>query len=258
MPRYPFRLLLFLSLRCKPLLFGCLALGFFGSCSYIERFVIRVEESAGFPCMGVNQMEFTVEKLVEQQDEIVQAKFSEGFLPNELFWDSNTGKCQIIPIPLKQIPYGGKRKLTIVAYDSSGRFAVSTGSTPEFVVESSGDNVQSAVTLSLQRRANIGTGTLILRFNNPLPDTTSRLQVVLKEQGDDKEESLFVATTDKKPEFIILTNIPFADERPLFVRALDSAQALVGLSDDLTYTISNNSPLQMSARLAVTFNPPPP
>ena len=128
-----------------------LALAQLGSCSYIERFVIRVEEKADLPCVGVYQMEFTVEKLTEQQEEIVNAKFTEGFQPTDLFWNSQTGKCQIPPIPLKQIPYGGERKLTIVTYDSSGR-SVSNGSTPAFRVEKSGDDIQSAVTLSLGRR----------------------------------------------------------------------------------------------------------
>ncbi|MCB9638321.1 MAG: hypothetical protein H6727_05340 [Myxococcales bacterium] len=227
-----------------------------GSCSYIERFVIRVEEKGDLPCMGVYQMEFTVEKLTEQQEEIVQAKFTEGFQPSDLFWNSQSGSCQIPPIPLKQIPYGGERKLTIVTYDSSGR-SVSNGSTPAFQVEKSGDNIQSAVTLSLARRQNMTTGTLIIRFTNDVPATAKRLQFVIKAQGDAKEENLFVTMIDNqpKPKFVILTNVPFANGRTVFARALDGAQALVASSEELSYTIEASSADKMAARLALTFNP---
>lgn len=227
-----------------------------GSCSFIERFVIRVEEKADLPCVGVYQMEFTVEKLTEQQEEIVNAKFTEGFQPTDLFWDSQTGKCQIPPIPLKQIPYGGERKLTIVTYDSTGR-SVSNGSTPAFQVEKSGDNIQSAVTLSLGRRQGVATGTLIIRFANDIPEAAKRLQFVLKALGDAKEENLFVRLIDgqPKPKFAILTNIPFANNRLVFARALDAGQNQIAGSEELSYTIEQSGADKMAARLALTFNP---
>lgn len=208
------------------------------SCSYFERFIILIDEGQSFPCVGAFRFAFVLEALEQGQDALTSEKASDSFQPGSLYWNEATGKCQLPDgILLKNIPYGGNRKITINTYDSSGQ-AISLGSSPTFLLEASGSNVQNRVTVSLIRgcrdfdpvqgvcgqRQNVGLGTLIVRFDqtkSPVPVGTSSLVFVLPESnGLPKQEWTVPLSDGTLPSFLIISNVPSATDRAFSMHAL--------------------------------------
>lgn len=226
------------------------------SCTYFERFIIRLEERPGLPCLGLNHIEFTVEALSENQDAIVQKKAAEGFQNAQLFWNTTTGKCQLSNgILLKQIPYGGERKLTILGYDSSGTYAVASGSSSPFLVEASGNEVQTEITMQISRKADIKPGTVIIRFDNTLPAASAQIEALFQaHQGlPEDRRSIKLQTSEALPKFLILSNLPLGQERPGQLLVLDKDGKTIAQTQTFKFSIADTSPDLLSTRIAVSF-----
>lgn len=228
------------------------------SCDYKQRFFIKLDEGRTFPCVGVSQFTFILEAIEEGQEEIVQHKAINDI--SQLFWHTDTGKCSMpngSGIPLKKIPYGGQRQLIIKAYDSSGR-EVSVGTSPPFLLEATGSNVQDTISMELRRQARILTGTLIIRFVNPLPQGTDKVEMVLQAHSNPGGQNLpeesrgIPINTEEPPGFVIVTDIPPASGRKLKLHAKQGANTLQS-SLETSYTIESGNPGKFVARVAISF-----
>lgn len=240
---------------CLLLLMGLVSLT---SCSYVERFIFRIDEGNTFPCVGVSRFEFVIQALEEGQDEIVQQKVSTSFADSDLNWNPISGKCQLkFGIPLKKIPYGGTRKVTIRGYDSTGKTVISTGTTKAFKVEPSGDDVEDEVVLPFQRLPNIKRGTLLIQFASGLPVGTSKVQVVLS--GETRVVT--VQKPDSPPDFILITNVnPVASGKLKLIAWQDNQLTQkLGESQETDYSMvawtTSQAPanLQYFRRITISF-----
>jgi len=225
-----------------------------GSCDYVQRFFLIIRENRN-PCVGVISFAFELEALEAGQEAIVSQQDAKDAIDTALFWNISTGQCQRLDagIALKEIPYGGERKLTIKGLDSSGRL-VSLGTSPPFLLEASGDAVVDQVNMDLVRgcrafNANgdctspeqIGYGTLIIRF--PIGALPAQTNTILFQLEPDPKQTpanfeVRVQVGSTLPGFLILANVPAASGRKYTIEAYTGAQKVATLAG--TYSIAQN------------------
>jgi len=238
------------------LLLGCICLPISG-CDYIERFLIQLEEAPNsYPCVGVVHFSFVIETLSENQEEIVQHKYTEEFSAADLFWNTTTGKCQLEGIPLKKIPYGGERILTIKGYDST-RFPVVRASSQKFLVEPKGEEVKDTVNITLKRATNASRGTLIIRFDTPPPKGTNVVHLTLAAKDNLQKEIRTIPIPETPPKFVIVTNVPPSTNRTLYLEAysglVNGKTQKLAKSQEKPYTIDVTQPRSFLSRVSVAF-----
>ncbi len=189
------------------------------SCDYIQRFYLVVDEGSHLPCFGVSHFSFKVESMSEEMDSpIVEDKYMEDFQPSAFFWSSETGKCNFGEgFPIKKIPYGGQRQLTITGYDSTGK-QISAGQSPLFLVEPSGSEVQDEIIMNLSRVPNLPLGVLVIRFTVPTTEKMAKYRIIFKpyKKGSynlNLEVREFGPKMTGGKNFLIISGLPYADQR---------------------------------------------
>lgn len=220
----------------------CMWLGF-GSCNYHERFIISINEGNTFPCVGVIHFSFILEAAEHGQVPLTSESRTASFEDSQLYWNKQTGRCQIPEgILLKDIPYGGERKITIQGFDSTHyiRQPIAMGTSPRFLLEASGSDVTENISLNLIRgckqfdevqgtcgnKTNISLGTLIIRFPNTalVPQATKsilfQMKAITSQNIPEVTRQINVDTSAGPPNHIILTNMPPANKRPFTIYAL--------------------------------------
>ena len=253
------------------------------SCEYVARFIIRIDEGANFPCIGVYSFTFIVDALEESQRAFSSETTAET---GQLFWrttsekDQNktysAGSCKIPRgILLKNIPYGGRRKLIVQARDSSG-YLVASGASPAFTLEPRGDDVKDLIAMDLvrgcesfdasrcTRSKTVSLGTLIISFppNGGIPDTAGRLffqSPAVAAQNLPKIERKIPLPTDKRPDTIILTNIPVSGQRSYTLHAINTGEQEILRWSGTFSTPQNLTPTNASIpiKAAVATSPSP-
>lgn len=221
-------------------LMPCLSLSLLG-CEYIARFIIRIDEGANYPCLGVYRFTFVVDALEEDQEDLANERVTIP-APTEadLFWKAD-GTCQIPKgILLKNIPYGGQRKLIIQGYDSSG-LLVASGRSPTFKLEPRGDDVKDLIAMDFVRGCRqfdavkcidsqpVALGTLVISFPTatPIPKQSQSLffqSPAVQDKGLPAISRTVKFQSNDRPTSIILTGIPESPSRTYTIHALDLNQ----------------------------------
>lgn len=205
-------------------------------CTYIERFYVIVNENR-FPCVGVVSFSFTLEALEAGQDAISNELKTVDANPSSLLWDQ-TGNCQKLAagVPIKKIPYGGQRQLTVEGFDSSGEL-VAHGRSTSFYLEASGSNVEAKLFIDLVRGCKqftddgncantvpMSLATVVVRFPIGTPPLNTA-RFIFRLTGQAGTPSSFTRTiniTDGVvPQFVVLSNVPSGGAKSFEVFALD-------------------------------------
>lgn len=243
------------------------------SCEYVARFIIRIDEGASLPCVGVYSFTFIVDALEEDQ----RAFSSETTASTgQLFWDASKGTCKIPRgILIKNIPYGGKRKLIIQARDSSG-LLVSSGASPAFTLEPRGKDVKDLIVMDLVRgcesfdalrctkRKPMSLGTLVITFpaTAGIPSEAGRLffqSPAVQTQNLPKLERNIPLPTKDKPKTVILSNIPVSGKRTYTIHAInaDEQEILRWSGTFSTPTTLNPANASIQLKAGVASSAPP-
>ena len=203
-----------------------------GGTSYRERYIIVFKETR-FPCLGVSRLKIEVsgEGLTAIQREYVKPTF----------WRITDGKCDLPDgLVIKEIPFGGVRKVTLIGYDSAD-LPVAEGNTVPFEVQPEGD-VQDTIELPFKRLDSVAEGTLVLTFKGGLQalhDSTKTLVLVIPmgSGGDYKRVVPVVQVKDLQLPLVI-PDIPSAASKKFTLVAQDGAGKQLQRWQGI-YTISN-------------------
>lgn len=245
-------------------------------CEYIARFIIRIDEGANYPCLGVYRFTFVIDALEEDQEDLANERVTNPS-PSEadLFWKAD-GTCQIPKgILLKNIPYGGQRKLIIQGYDSGGML-VSSGRSPTFKLEPRGDDVKDLIAMDFVRGCRqfdavkcidsqpVALGTLVISFPATIPIPKQSQSLIFQSPAvQDKGLAAINRTikfqSNELPTTIILTGIPESSSRTYSIHALDLSQQEVqrwsGNFSTPTPLIASNATIRLMAGAGSKPNP---